>query len=140
MSTSYSEFKLSDLYYKKINQQGYLVPIDDAFLSSTRSLRKNMTHAEYVLWRYLRENQINNTRFFRQFPINGYVVDFYSRKYKLAIEIDGGIHDDYFVKIQDIARQKILEHYGVRFLRFKNKEVLNSINLVIETIKRNLSN
>ena len=57
-----------------------------------RSLRKNMTDSERVLWSRLRSKQILGLQFYRQKPIGGYIVDFYAPKAKLVIEIDGSQH------------------------------------------------
>ena len=48
-----------------------------------------MTHAEVLLWNYVRRKQIHNIRFRRQFSIEQFIIDFYSPQLKLAIEIDG---------------------------------------------------
>ncbi len=139
MSLKFSEFKLSDLYYKQLSEKGYLEPVSKSFIESVRVLRKNMTPAEKIVWSFLRRKQLKGIKFLRQHPINGYVVDFYSREKSLAIEVDGSIYQDYFVRIKDIARQRLLEQYGVQFLRFKNEEVYENIEQVIQTIEETIS-
>ena len=53
-------------------------------------LRKNTTRQEKKLWYdYLRTYPI---KFYRQRPIDNYIVDFYCSKAKLIIEIDGLQH------------------------------------------------
>ncbi len=56
-----------------------------------RSLRKNATDAERLLWRALRELDIP-VKIRRQHPIGRYVADFAIPALKLVIEIDGGQH------------------------------------------------
>lgn len=58
----------------------------------TRSLRKHSTKAEQVMWKALRNRNLDNLKFYRQVPIGPYIVDFYNRSQKLIIEIDGGVH------------------------------------------------
>jgi very-short-patch-repair endonuclease len=41
-----------------------------------KSLRKNMTDAERLLWRHLRAHRLAGAKFKRQQPIGPYVVDF----------------------------------------------------------------
>ena len=98
-------------------------------------LRKNMTKAETVLWERLRKNQLG-VRFKAQHPIERYIVDFYCHKAKLVIEVDGEIHK--FQKEYDLGREAELEKYGLKILRFTNKDIFNKIDLVIEKIKMNL--
>ena len=54
------------------------------------------------------------------------------------IEIDGGIHDDKAVKEYDEIRQKAIEFYGIKVIRFKNEDVLNRMEFVLAEIERNL--
>ena len=93
-----------------------------------------MTHAEVLIWNYIRRKQILDTRFRRQFSIAKFVVDFYSPKIKLAIEIDGLTHLTDEEKEYDTWRQNKLEEYGVKFLRFTNEEVYGNINEVLRII------
>ena len=57
-----------------------------------RNLRKNMTDAERVLWRLIRNRQVEGRRFRRQFSIGNYIVDFICLEKRLIIEVDGGQH------------------------------------------------
>ena len=49
------------------------------------------THAEIMLWKYLRNNQ-TGYKFRRQHVIGKYIADFVCLPKKLIIEIDGKIH------------------------------------------------
>jgi very-short-patch-repair endonuclease len=72
-----------------------------------RNLRANMTDAEQKLWYYLRRKQISNIQFYRQRPINNYIVDFYAPTIKLVIEIDGSQHAEINNSIYD-EKQNVL--------------------------------
>ena len=104
-----------------------------------RELRKNMTLAEKVLWSELRKCKINNLKFRRQMPLifgqYHFVVDFCCVEKMLIIEVDGGIHYDQEVKEYDELREKILQLSGYKVIRFKNNEVLYSIDQVLNKIK-----
>ena len=59
--------------------------------------------------------------------------DFYCEKEKLAIELDGEIHN--FTKERDKNRDTILNGMGIKVLRFKNEEITNNIEEVLSKIK-----
>ncbi|GAA0870908.1 endonuclease domain-containing protein [Gangjinia marincola] len=98
----------------------------------SRSLRKNQTETEKMLWQKIRFNQLG-VMFFRQFPILDYVVDFYAKEIGLAIEIDGKYHDNQF--LEDAHRQVRIEKLGVYFLRFSNKAILEDMDTVLSEIE-----
>ncbi|BDQ02295.1 MAG: endonuclease [Ignavibacterium sp.] len=100
-----------------------------------RELRKNMTFCEKLVWTYLRKKQLK-VRFLRQYSIDNYVVDFYCPKFKLAIEIDGDVHELKEQKIYDTERQSYLENFGIKFVRIKNEELLGNPDLAFEKIEK----
>jgi len=63
------------------------------------------------------------------------VVDLYCHKHKLAIEIDGGIHNRKMNRDYDELRQVELESKGIRFIRITNKELDKDENIIFNTIK-----
>lgn len=72
----------------------------------------------------------------RQFSVDQFIIDFYCPKLRLAIEIDGASHfNDEERKKSDIERQEHIESLRVEFLRFKNEEVYQDLDEVIENIK-----
>ena len=80
-----------------------------------RKLRRNMTDAEALLWRHVRNGQLCGGKFRRQFPIGAYVADFACWDAKLVIELDGGQHAN---DPNDKTRQREIEALGFRVLRF----------------------
>jgi very-short-patch-repair endonuclease len=97
-------------------------------------LRQEMTSAEKVLWKCLRNRKLNGLKFRRQHPLDIFIADFYCHEKKLIIELDGGIHDTLEQKEYDEGRSFELKEKGFQILRFKNKEVLNNIEDVVQTI------
>ena len=93
-------------------------------------MRRNMTRAEQTLWWKLSKNHFGY-RFQRQFPLRGYIVDFYCAQLRLIIEIDGSIHDIEDVAVDDEQRERILENYGFLVLRFSNEDVLDHTTVVL---------
>ena len=102
-------------------------------------LRNRMTEVEKVLWKKLRNRQLNGFRFRRQHPIGDFVADFFCYTAKLVIELDGEAHDNSFQKERDLERTKILNNMGLREIRFRNEDVLNNIDLVLSKIAEELS-
>lgn len=102
-----------------------------------RDLRERTTPSEDLLWQELRNNKLG-FRFKRQYSIVNYVVDFYCAKYKLAIEIDGKIHQRLDNRKYDQYRTRYLESLGIKEIRFNNESVNNDITKVIKDIVKNL--
>jgi very-short-patch-repair endonuclease len=99
-------------------------------------LRKNMTPVEKELWKHLKNKQILGLRFRRQHPIDIFIADFYCHKIKLVIELDGQIHSTPENIEYDENRTAELERLGIKVIRFKNEEVLENIEEVVNQIKK----
>ena len=107
-----------------------------------REFRKEPTEGEKILWQALRGKKLDGIKFRRQQPIGYFVVDFYSSAFRLAVEVDGPIHDQQMEA--DRAKQEILEIVGLTVLRIKTeipeKNLLLAQNMIrekIQAIKRN---
>ena len=100
--------------------------------TNARSLRREMTEAERVLWRRLRRQQLLDARFRRQVPIGPYIADFACLKARLVIEIDGGQHVE--AAAYDARRDAFLKREGFTVLRFWNNDVLARVASVMEAI------
>ena len=84
-------------------------------------LRKNMTPWESKLWHgFLKKYPI---RFQRQKCIDDFIVDFYCFQAKIVIELDGGGHYNLEAEAYDRHRTQVLEHYGLKVLRFCNTDI-----------------
>ncbi len=51
-----------------------------------------MTYCEKIVWTHLRKRQLGH-RFLRQYSVDQFVIDFYCPELKLAVEIDGDVHE-----------------------------------------------
>lgn len=105
---------------------------------NAKRLRKQMTDTEIALWMYLKKG-INGFKFRRQHPIGLYVADFYCHKVRLIVEIDGSIHNQQEVQIQDKIREDDIIQWGYKIIRFTNKEVHQSIEKVLDIITNKIS-
>ena len=100
-----------------------------------RSLRRQSTDAENMLWNRLRSRAFCGNKFVRQEPIGPYTVDFICREQRLIIEVDGGQHA---TDPRDAVRDRWFSAHRYRFLRFWNNDVLSNIDGVLETIAASL--
>jgi cyclase len=101
---------------------------------NAKSLRGRLTEAEMVLWGHLTKGNQFGVKFRRQHPIADYIADFYCHTHKLIIELDGTIHNIPEVADNDIARQKHLESLGITVIRFKNQEIFENLEQVLDII------
>lgn len=82
----------------------------------------------------MRARRFCDYKFRRQYPIGGYILDFYCHETGLAIELDGGGHNEDEQRLYDEERTKVLEDAKIRVIRFWNNDVLNSLEDVLEEI------
>ena len=71
----------------------------------------------------------------RQYGIGPYILDFYIPKQKVAIEIDGGIHELSEVKEKDVNKDSFLMENGISVIRIKNKEITENIEDVVRRLE-----
>lgn len=99
-----------------------------------RVLRNEMTFCENIVWIHLRRKQLG-VRFLRQYSVDQFVIDFYSSEIKLAIELDGNVHDNPDQKAYDEERQRYLEKFYITFVRITNDELMGNANMVFRKIE-----
>jgi very-short-patch-repair endonuclease len=100
-----------------------------------RELRNNSTAAEAMLWKHLQNRRLLGKKFRRQQSIGPFIVDFYCPECRVIVELDGGVHQEYWVGEYDAARAKVLEENGILELRFENAAVFENLEAVLEAIK-----
>jgi very-short-patch-repair endonuclease len=77
-------------------------------------------------------------KFRRQAAVGAYIVDIVCFSHRLIIELDGPQHLDAEAKTHDARRTAFLETYGFRVIRFRNQELDDNIDAVVEKIKLEL--
>jgi len=107
-------------------------------IQKSRTLRRNQTNAEKKLWDLLRNRQLLDVKFGRQFSVGHHIIDFYTPQYKLGIEADGGQHYDENGKQKDKTRTEELSNLGIKILRFSDYEILNNIEGIVEVIQEEI--
>jgi len=112
-----------------------MLPYRSYLRHPARILRKNMTEAERILWSRVRRKQILGIQFYRQKPIERFIVDSYAPKANLVVEVDGEHHREAAETMRDIERDAILKEMGLTILRFTNFQILEQIDTVAKQIE-----
>jgi very-short-patch-repair endonuclease len=108
-------------------------------VAAARTLRKPLTVSEALLWERLRNRRFYGLKVRRQHPVGPFALDFYCDELRLAIEVDGGVHDSLEQAERDAERQSILEELGVRFVRLRAEDVDVDIGAVLESLRASLT-
>ncbi|MGH6650331.1 MAG: endonuclease domain-containing protein [Sphingopyxis sp.] len=77
-------------------------------LKRARKLRSEMSLPELMLWRVLR-GRPSGFKFRRQHPAGVYILDFYCPAVRLAVEVDGKVHEGERAAQHDAARANFLK-------------------------------
>ncbi|BDI28630.1 hypothetical protein CCAX7_006810 [Capsulimonas corticalis] len=115
--------------------KGYLerLPVTDpVVLAAAQQMRREMTPMEQRLWNAISGKKLNGLRFRSQHPFGRFVIDFYCPSCKLAVEVDGSVHEGR--EEYDAERTLFLQSYGCRVIRFRNNEILNDLSGVLTKI------
>ena len=105
---------------------------NESIVHIAKNLRKSMTKEERHLWYdYLRTYPV---KFLRQKILGRYIVDFYSAKAKLIIELDGSQHYEETNVKKDAERTAYLQQYGLKVIRIPNNQVNQNFKGVCEFI------
>lgn len=106
-------------------------------INIAKALRKAMTKQEKHLWYdFLQKYPI---KFYKQRPIENYIVDFYCSKAKLVIELDGSQHYCEKGISSDAQRTAVLNQLGIEVLRFSNSDVNENFEGVCLSIDKKIS-
>ena len=110
------------------------IPNDGTKLATARKLRREMTPHERKLWYlFLRPYPV---KIYKQRIIDRFIVDFYCAAARLVIEIDGSQHYDVSGMVSDAERTAVLESYGLKVIRFSNREIDREFTGVCTQIDR----
>ena len=99
-----------------------------------KDLRNHSTPAEATLWKLLKGKQISGLKFRRQHSVDPFILDFYCPQIKLAIELDGEVHN----KQEDYDEQRtryLNEKKGIQLLRFENRVVFENPEQIMGEIE-----
>jgi very-short-patch-repair endonuclease len=110
------------------------VQVNDLQRNRAKRLRRTMTRAESLLWRYLKAHPLAKLGFRRQVPMGNYIADFVAHSRKIVVELDGESHDFVSRVRHDALRDRWLTSRGYRVLRFTNDDVLKNLEGVVLSI------
>jgi len=113
-----------------------MLPYNKKLVANAQELRKNMTPEEKHLWYDFLKRLPMNVR--RQHNIENYIVDFYIAEKKIVIEIDGRQHKMPNHILSDKERDQVLSTWGIKVLRYTNKDINSNFNSVAKDILSNL--
>jgi very-short-patch-repair endonuclease len=99
--------------------------------------RHEPTPAELLVWEHLRNRRFTRIKFRRQHGVYRFILDFASLRPKLAIEIDGPIHDT--TAEYDALRTEYLKILGFEVIRFTNDEVFSNLPYVLDSIEAKIT-
>lgn len=93
------------------------------------------TLAEELLWGYLAGVKFKGLYFLRQHPVESMILDFFCPKAMVAIEVDGGYHDN--TLLADIKRDQYLyNRHGIEVIRVSNETILNDVEDFLRKLER----
>ena len=98
-------------------------------------MRGHMTPQETLLWNYCLKRL--PVQVYRQYVIESYIVDFFCRKTRLVIEVDGAQHRSLEGMKYDEKRSNRIEKYDILVIRFSNADIehnLKNVGQYIENI------
>ena len=121
----------------KLKTTDFHLPYNPDLVFRAKEMRKNPTLAEQKLWKECLRN--SKFRFLRQRPVDQFIVDFYCAALRLVIEVDGSSHFTEVGEAYDRERTQILESYGLRVMRFTNREVIEAFDSVCCLIEQVIS-
>lgn len=104
---------------------------DPKFKYRRKELRQKETAEEKLLWAKLRGKQMGY-KFFRQYSVGPYILDFYCPEKRIAIELDGSQHVNN--KEYDQQRDNHMSLNDIKVLRFWNREVNDNIDKVLQKV------
>ena len=100
----------------------------------SKTLRKDMTEPEVMLWSRLKTRGEDKPIFRRQYAFASMIFDFYCPAAKLAVEIDGSVHWDDEKQARDEARDRWLKSQGIEVLRVGAGSVYGNLSGVADAV------
>ncbi|CAL4868750.1 putative protein [Asticcacaulis sp. MM231] len=102
-------------------------------IALARQMRRKLTPPEFLLWERLKDRS-SGLVFKRQQAIGPYILDFYCRKARLAVEVDGGHHGYDAHRMRDEIRDIRFRNEGIETYRVSAAEVLQNPDAVADGV------
>jgi very-short-patch-repair endonuclease len=102
--------------------------------SRAKTLRRDLTDAERILWTRIKGRALMGWQFRVQHPIGPYIADFACVRMRLAVEVDGATHATAAERAHDARRTAYLEAQGWTVMRFWNSDIYDNLDGVLRAI------
>ncbi|RZJ38751.1 MAG: endonuclease domain-containing protein [Brevundimonas sp.] len=109
---------------------------EDATYAFAKRLRRPLTPPEARLWTHVRAHRLQGHKFRRQHPVGPYILDFYCAAARLAVEVDGRVHEHPDQITNDQRRTRWLASRGIRVMRIAAHDVRDELDGVLGFIVR----
>ena len=108
--------------------------ISNRMRNRARTLRKEMTEPEIMLWSRLKRRGEGKPIFRRQYVYESMIFDFYCPTARLAVEVDGSMHWSTEKRARDAARDRWLATRGIAVLRIGAGNVYGDLGGVVDAV------
>jgi very-short-patch-repair endonuclease len=109
---------------------------EGAKIKLARHFRRQLTHAEVLLWLGLKGHSREGFSFRKQHPVGPFIADFYCAKAKLVIEVDGQIHERHDHPQRDVMRDQWFAERGIETMRIPAADIMADAHDVGDGIVR----
>lgn len=110
-----------------------ILPSNPNFKVRAKALRQARNLSEVLFWIQVTKGGFHKIDFDRQKVIGNYIVDFYVKKLRLIIEIDGSSHIG--KEAYDAERERFLVSLGLRMYRISVYDIMRNMHLVIDDLE-----
>ena len=110
-----------------------ILPANPNLKGRAKALRQARNLSEVLFWMQVTKGGFHKIDFDRQKVIGNYIVDFYVKKLRLIIEIDGSSHigkEDY-----DAEREKFLVSLGLKMYRISVTDVFKNMHIIKSSLE-----
>ena len=111
----------------------FSLPFNKDLAERAKELRKAGSLPEALLWKELKNKQINGLDFDRQKIIGNYIVDFFCEELGIVIEIDDKSHD--MKEKYDEKREEYLKSLGLETIHISASDVLKNPQAIANWLK-----
>ncbi len=110
-----------------------ILPANPNLKTRAKTLRQARNLSEVLFWIQVTKGGFHTIDFDRQKVIGNYIVDFYVKKLRLIIEIDGSSHIG--KEAYDAERERFLVSLGLKMYRISVYNIMRNMHLVIEDLE-----